>query len=488
MYSQENFFRKDLIMNKIKVADTTLRESEQVHSAKLSFKEKLETAKLLEKLQIDIIETGMVGDSPADAAFIRTLATTLGYSILSVPAEPDKNCIDRAWAALSKAKKPRLNLTVPTSTVGMEFKYQIKAEKLLPLVGEILSYCVSICNDVEFTAEDAVRSEPEFLAQVIKAAISAGAKTITLCDSVGELLPDELTKFISSVYENAPELQDAVNNGNITLGLHCKDNLGLASAVALNGINSGVKLVKVSSCTSLSTLSLEQFLNVLKVRADTLAISSNVSTVALQRTCARLAALTGASDQGRRTPAESTETGNGETGVPDITDIDGLRNHISSIGYDVSEDDLGRIFSQFQDISRSKTVVSRDIEALIAETAGQAPPTYLLKNYVINSGNAIAATAYIELIKDGTVLTSVTAGDGPIDAAFKATEQIFGTHYELEEFQIHAVTGGREATGDALVKLRHDGKLYSGRGVSTDIVGASIRAYISAVNKIVFDI
>jgi len=474
-------------MHKIKIADTTLRESEQAHSAKLSFKEKLETAKLLEKLQIDIIETGTVGDAPADAAFIRTLATTLGYSILSVPVAPDKTGIDRAWTAMSKAKKPRLNLTVPTSTVGMEFRHQIKAEKLLPLVGEMVSYCISICKDVEFTAEDAVRSEPDFLAQVIKAATNAGAKTITLCDSVGELLPDEMTKFITSVYENVPELQDAIKNKDVTLGLHCKDNLGLASAVALSGISSGIKLIKVSSSTSLGTLSLEQFLNVLKVRADTLAISSNVSTVALQRTCARLAALTGTSDPGRRVPAESTEAANGESGVPEITDIDGLRNHISSIGYDLSEDDLGRIYSQFQDISRSKTVVSRDIEALIAETAGQAPPTYLLKNYVINSGNAIAATAYIELIKEGAVLTSVTSGDGPIDAAFKATEQIFGTHYELEEFQIHAVTGGREATGDALVKLRHDGKLYSGRGVSTDIVGASIRAYLSAVNKIVHE-
>ena len=474
-------------MHKIKIADTTLRASEQMHAAKLSFKEKLETAKLLEKLQIDIIETGMAGDSPADAAFIRTLATTLSYSILSVPVSLDIKTVDGVWAALSKAKKPRLNLIVPTSTIGMEYQHQMKAEKLLPLVGEVLSHAVSLCPDVEFTAGDSVRSEPEFLAKVIKEAINAGAKTITLCDSVGELLPGEMSEFISKVYKNVPELQDAVTNGSVTLGLYCKDNLGLAGAAVLNGINSGVRLVKVSSNTNLGTLSLEQFLNIFKVRGDNLAISSDVSTVALQRTCARLAALTGTSDPGRRAQPESAETNGGDTGIPEITDIDGLRNHISSIGYDVSEDDLSRIFSQFQDISRSKKVVTRDIEALIAETAGQAPPTYLLKNYLINSGTAIPATAYIELIKDGTVYTAVTAGDGPIDAAFKATEQIFGTHYELEEFQIHAVTGGREATGDALVKLRHDGKLYSGRGVSTDIVGASLRAYISAVNKIVHE-
>jgi len=474
---------------KIKISDTTLRETEQAHAAKLSFKEKLETAKLLEKLQVDIIETGAVGGSPADAAFIRTLATTLRSAKLCVPVSLDKAGIDSTWAALSKAKKPRLNVIIPTSTVGLEYQHQMKAEKVLPLVSEIVSYCVSLCPDVEFTAEDSVRSEPDFLAKIIKAAIDSGAKTITLCDSVGELLPDELSRFISSVYDNVPELKDATRDDKITLALHCRDNLGLASATALNGINSGAGLIKVSSCSAQNTLPLEQFLNVLKVRGDSLGISSGVSTVALQRTCARLASLTGAFDRRSRTTAASADLEvNGEdSGLPDISTIDQLRKHIASIGYDISEDDIERIFAQFQDISRNKKVVNRDIEALIAETAGQAPPTYMLKTYVINSGNAIAATAYVEYIKDGAVITALSAGDGPIDAAFKAAEQIVGTHYELEEFQIHAVTGGREAIGDALVKLRHDGKLYSGRGVSTDIVGASIRAHLSAVNKIVHE-
>ena len=472
-------------MKKIKIADITLRESEQLQSTKLSFKEKLETAKLLEKLQVDIVEAGPVGDSPADAAFTRTLATTLEYCTLSIPVALDKAGIDSTWAALSKAKKPRLNLIIPTSTVGLEYQHQMKADKVLPLVGEIISHCVSLCPDVEFTAEDAVRSEPAFLAKVITKAISSGAKTITLCDSVGELLPEELSKFISSVFDLVPELCASVHNGSMTLALHCRDNLGLASAAAINGINAGVGIIKVSAGSGLGTLSLEQFLNVLKVRGDTLGISSNVSTVALQRTCARLAAFTVTSD--RRRTVEAKESNDNDPNLPEITTIDQLRHHIKSIGYDVSEDDIERIFSQYQDISRSKKVVGLDIEALIAETAGQAPPTYLLKNYVINSGNAITATAYIEFIKDGVINSALSAGDGPIDAAFKAAEQIFGTHYELEEFQIHAVTGGREATGDALIKLRHDGKLFSGRGVSTEIVGASIRAYLSAVNKIVHE-
>ena len=466
-------------MINIKIADISLRESEQDNAARLSFREKLETAKLLEKLRIDIIETGPVGDSVSDAAFIRTLASSLEHSIVSVPVSLDKHNVDVTWDALSKAKSPRLNVVVPTSTVQMEYGRQMKAEAVLPLVGEITAYCAALCPDVEFTAVDSTRSEPDFLAAVLKSAIAAGAKTITLCDSVGELLPDELADFISSVYAHVPELS------GVTLSLHCRDSLGLASAVALTGVGSGARQIKVSSGTGTGTLSLEQFLNVIKVRGETVGISTGINTTALQRTCSQLAALAGVGGAGRL----SADAGNKaeDTGLPEIADIGALRGHIISLGYDVSESDLESIFAQFQEISRNKKVVNRDIEALIAETAGQAAPTYQLRNYVINSGSAITATAFIEIAKDGAVSKSLSAGDGPIDAAFKAVEQMLGTHYELEEFQILAVTAGREATGDTLIKLRHGGKLYSGRGVSTDIIGASIRAYLSAVNKIVYE-
>ena len=462
----------------ITISDISLRESEQVHAARLSFKEKLETAKLLEKLQIDVIETGYVGDSPADAVFIRTLASTIEHSSVCVPVTLDKRQVDMTWDALSKARKPRINIVVPTSTVQMEYGQQMRAESVLPLVGDVTAYCAGLCPDIEFTAVDSARSEPAFLASVLKAAIASGANTITLCDSVGELLPDELSAFVASVYESVPELR------GVALSLHCRDCLGLASAAALSGLKAGARQIKVSSGPASGTLSLEQFLNVIKIRGETLGISSNINVTALQRTSSQLAALAGVGGAGRG-QADAAGGKSDDAGLSADTDIDALRGHIASLGYDVSEDDLGRVFAQFKDIARSKKVVDRDIEALIAETAGQAAPVFQLRNYVINSGNAITATAFIELSRDGAVSKSLSAGDGPIDAAFKAAEQVFGAHYELEEFQIQAVTEGREATGDALVKLRHSGKLYSGRGVSTDIIAASIRAYLSAVNKIV---
>ena len=464
-------------MTRIKIADVSLYESEQDHATRMTFKEKLETAKLLEKLQVDVIETGFIGDLPADAVFIRTLASTLTGSVVSVPVKLDKSNVDKVWDALSKAKKPRLNIVVPTSIVQMEYKRNMKAEALLPLAAELTAYCAAICPDVEFTAVDSVRSEPGFLAEVLKAAIGAGAGTITLCDSVGELLPGELASFLASVYESVPELH------GVTLSLHLKDSLGLASAAALIGINSGALQIKVSSGMETGTLSLERFLNIIKIRGETLRVSCDINDTALRRTGSQLAAMTGGA-AGRILP-DAYEEKSGDSGLPENADAGTLSNYISSLGYDVAGDDLERIYAQFKDIARGKKVVRRDIEALIAETAGQAAPTYRLGNYVINSGSSIAATAYMELIRDGSVSKALSAGDGPIDAAFKAAEQILGAHYELEEFQIQAVTGGREATGDTLVKLRFGGKLYSGRGVSTDIVGASIRAYLSAVNKII---
>ena len=468
-------------MIEIKIADMTLRESEQVYEARLSFKEKLETAKLLEKLHVDVIETAPTSGSPADLAFIRTLAATLEYSALCVPVlQFDRQTVKKTWEALSRAKKPRLNVAAPTSTVQMEYRRQTKAEALLPLVSEITAFCSELCQDVEFTAIDAVRAEPEFLSALIKAAVKAGAQTVNLCDSVGELLPDELSRFIAAVYASTPEL------GNVTLALHCRDNLGLASAAALAGINSGARMIKVSSAAKSNTLSLGQFLNVIKVRGETLGVSYNINDTSLRRTCSQIAALSGAG-VALREDAENAEEKAGEGGLPGDADIGALRTHIETLGYEISEDDLELIYAQFQEIARSKQVVDRDIEALIAETAGQAASAYQLSNYVINSGSAITATAFLEIIKDGVPQKALSDGDGPIAAAFKAAEQVLGSHYELEEFQIWAVTGGREATGDALVKLRHGGKLYSGRGVSTDIVGAGIRAYLSAANKIVHD-
>jgi 2-isopropylmalate synthase len=357
----------------------------------------------------------------------------------------------------------------------------LKSDNVLSQVKEMVEKCVSLCPNVEFTAEDATRSEMEFLCAVINAAIAAGAKTITLCDSTGEKTPDEISAFINAVKQKLPALETVI------LSVHLKDNLGLAAASALAAAACGAQQVKVSFSGASGHLPLEQFLNVLKVRGEALDITCGANVTALFRTCRQLEAITGSSRTGRFAPAAEELGSADQEELKADADISAVRRRIELLGYDVSDDDLNEIYRVFKEIARSKKVVSRDLEALVAETAGQVTPTYQLDNYVINSGNAITATAFIRVLKDSAPLQAISIGDGPIDAAFLAIEQIVNRHFELDEFQVQAVTGGREAMGDALVKLRYNGKLYAGRGLSTDIVGASIRAYLSAVNKIVYE-
>ena len=473
-------------MKEIIIADISLREFGETQTAGLSFKEKIETAKLLEKLQVDIIETGFIHKMPADAAFIRTLSTTIETSAICVPVTLSKENVEQAVSSLTKAKRPRLNIIIPTSTVQMEYMTNKKADTILAEVKEIAAFCVSQCDDVEITAEDATRSEPEFLASVISSAIACGVKTVTLCDSAGEHLPEELCSFIDEIYKLVPQMKD------VTLSLHCKDNLGLAASAALAGVKIGASQVKVSFNAAFATLPLEQFLNIIKVRGETLGIKSGVNSTALMRTCRQLEALAGmrrtsVSPFARTVGSHDAQEKPEAAEFSEATDILTLRRNIEELGYDVSEYELERIFTQFLELTKIKKVDVRDIEALVADTAGQAAATYQLKNYVINSGSSITATAVLDITKNGVSKKGVSIGDGPIDASFLAIEQVLGSHFELEDFQIQAVTEGREAMGDALIKLRHGGKLFSGRGLSTDIIGASIRAYLSAVNKIVYE-
>ncbi len=473
-------------MRKIEIVDITLRVSGQLSASGLSFKEKLEIAKLLEKLRVDVIETGYIGDAPADQAAIRTIADTISESVVSVPVGLLEADIRRAAGALARAKHPRLNLTVPTSTVQMEYAYQLKPEGLLSAVKESLTLCTALCGDVEFTAEDAARSEPAFLAQMVEAALCAGAKTITLCDSAGQLLPGEAAELIQTLEAAVPALSQA------RLCVQLQDGLGLATANALACAAAGVAAFKTTFNGLGACLSMEEFLQAVSRRGDALGISSGVDTTQCQRACKHMEALLGMNRTGRSAFSRviGTAEPEGNRDKEPITaesDAYTLRRRIEKLGYDLDEEDLKRVAQRVKLLAEKKKVDDRDLEALVAELTRHVTPTYQLVRYTINSGNSILATASIQLEKQGQAMQAVSVGDGPIDASFLALEQMLGHHFELEDFHIQAVTEGREAMGDALVKLRHEGRIYPGRGLSTDIIGASIQAYLHAVNKIVHE-
>ncbi len=463
---------------RIAISDITLRLGS---GAELSFKEKLELAREADGAGADIIELPQINDEKTDALFVRTLASLVKGAALSCPSGFTQESAETAWEALKDARKPRLHLIVPVSTVMMEFACGMKPEKVLEMIAFQTAVCASLCGDVEFTAQDATRAEPEFLAAAIEKAIESGAKTVTLCDSAGILLPDEFGRFIEGLFSRAPSLK------KVCLSVECSDALGLGAACTVAAIQAGAGQVKASA--SSRGVPIKALASVLRARGDSLGVSCGLDMTGLNSSLGRMEAIL-AADRTRRT-SFSGSLGSfasaGSIALDSGADIEAVSSAVKSLGYDLGAEDLGKVSEAVRRITASKAIGARELEAIIAGSALQVPSTYRLKSYVINSGNVISPTANVQLEKNGSVLSGLSTGDGPIDAAFLAIEQIIGCHYELDDFQIQSVTEGREAMGSALVKLRSDGRLYSGEGLSTDIIGASILAYINALNKILYE-
>lgn len=468
-------------MKAISVVDVTLRENATLANMAMSFKEKLEIAKQMDKLKVDVIELPPMGDTASDGLFVRTIASTLKTAVTSCPVGLTKDEADRAWAAISGAVKPRIHVMAPTSIVQMEYSCRMKPEKLLEAVREQVQYCASICPDVEFSAEDATRSDIVFLCSTIKAAIEAGAKTITICDSASAMLPQEFSTLMQEIRERVPEVQ------NICLSVQCGNDLKMAAANSFAAIEHGVTQIKTAMISNHST-SLETITRAIQLKGVEMGLSCNVKNTELHRAISKMSWI--ATEKSPTSPFDSGVESEPVVSVSldSSADIKSVSNIISRMGYDLSDDDISKVYDAFCRIADKKQGVgAKEIEAIIASTALQAPPTYRLISYVVNSGNLMSATSHIVIEKNGEQIQGVCIGDGPIDASFLAVEQIVGRHYELDDFQVQAVTEGREAMGDSLVKLRANGKLYSGKGISTDIIGASIHAYVNALNKIAYE-
>ncbi|MBQ3007677.1 MAG: hypothetical protein IJD78_08970 [Clostridia bacterium] len=467
-------------MKKITITDATLRECARRGDIALSFKEKIEIAKLLDKLNIDVIEAAPVTDEKIDTLVLRTISPLLKNSILSCPAGCTVEEADRAMKSISGTAKPRLLVSLPVSAVQMEYFYHKKPAQMLELIASLTAHCSSICSDVEFSAVDATRADKAYLFEAIKAAIVNGAKTVTLCDTAGAFLPDEFASLISEIREAIPEARD------ITLSAECSDALDMANACVFSCIEAGATQIK--TCIGSKELpNLEHVMKALQVKGHTLDVSYGVNAMAINHSANQILSMTSESGKGSFSSGSSRFAAENNVLLDDTADITKVSKAIVSLGYELTEDDTAKVFEAFKSFSGKKQVGSKELDAIIATVAHQVPPTYRLENYVINSGNHISSTANIELEKGSRSLKAVGMGDGPIDAAFRTVEQIIGHHYELDDFQIQSVTEGREAMGEALVKLRSNGKLYSGKGLSTDIIGASITAYINALNKIVYE-
>ena len=466
-------------MNQITITDITMRQNTRNADFSLNFREKIELSKMLDRLGVTGIETTPITESRIDSLLIKSIASAVKESIVAVPVGLSPANVDYAVKALGEAVRPRLVVEAPVSAVQMEYLASKKPAALLAAVKETVEKAVSSCPDVEFVAEDATRADMAFLKEVLETAIGAGAKTVTLSDTAGDMLPDEFAAFLSGVRENVPALD------TVALGVDCSNKLALADANAVAALRFGGVAEIKAAAYNLNSVSLENIAFLIGTRGESLKAETSVHHAQLHRSIGQISRLcrTGAGNADRKDGAED----NGVYLTAHDSEEAVLRA-VAELGYELSEEDAGLVYEAFSRISARKEKVSeKELDAIVASAAMQVPPTYTLESYVINTGNTIGASAQMKLLKSGQVLGGISLGDGPIDAAFHTIDEIIGYHYELDDFQIQSVTEGREAMGEAIVKLRSAGKLYSGQGISTDIVGASIHAYLNALNKIVYE-
>jgi 2-isopropylmalate synthase len=463
-------------MKNISIADMTLCRK----ATSLSFKEKIEIVRQLEKLNVDAVELPAIESKKTDVLLIRTISSFVKNSIISVAAGMSIEGVELAAEALSATAKPRIRIELPMSPVGMEYTCRKKPAKMIEFIGELCAKAKELCQDVEFCALDATRAEEQFLVEALKVAVSNGVNTITICDSAAEMMPDEFANFVSGLKLSIPELE------SIEFGVCCENKNNMANAAAILSVRSCTDLVKTS--VSSSSVSLEAFAEIIKNCGVSYRISSNIKYTELNRIIRQISRITG-DDKSADVQTVEMHIDDSAIFLDKSDDISAVGAVAQKLGYDLSEEDSEKVYEEFKKLAEKKDRVgAKELDAIVAAVALQVPPTYKLVSYVINTGNIISASAQIKVLKsDGTEIEGVSMGDGPIDAAFRAIEQITGSHYELDDFQIQSVTEGREAMGSAVIRLREGGRLYSGSGISTDIIGASISAYLGAVNKIVYE-
>ena len=464
-------------MRQIVISDATMKQATE--DLRLTFKEKIELSKLLDKLGVDLIELEGIKNPRIDALQIKSIVAAVNDSRIAVPVELLNNeNIEKTWAALKDAKNPRLQVCAATSPVQIEYLFHKKPEAMLEAIRATVAACRALCPDVEFVADDATRSESAFLAEAIEAAVSAGASTVTLCDTAGTMLPSEFAEFIREQYKAASSLS------KVTLGVCCSNAIAMADACAVMAVSEGAGQIRAAAHTFTES-SLSNVARILAAKADSLNAHINIRATQLGRIISQIEWLCHA---GKSKTVSGEAEGNEGMFLTAHDTKEAVLTATAQLGYDLSEEDADKVYAAFKQITDKKTEVSfKELDAIVASTAMQVPSTYKLDTYVITSGNTISATAHIKLEKNGGHVEGVYIGDGSIDAAFQAIEKITGCHYELDDFQLQAVTEGREAMGQTVVKLRSGGKVYSGRGISTDIVGAGIQAYLSALNKIIYE-
>lgn len=496
---------------KIHIFDTTLRDGEQSPGASLTPDEKLKIAKQLEALNVDVIEAGFPASSPGEMKGVRMIAEQIRKPVICGLARMVSKDIEACRAALEPAKKSRLHVFLATSQIHREFKLKKRKSEILKIAYEGISAASKNFKQIEFSPEDAARTEPHFLVQVVKAAIDAGATSINIPDTVGYTVPQEFSELIHLLIKKNPSL-----GKKVILSVHCHNDLGLAVANSLAAVLAGANQVE---CTvngigeRAGNASLEEIAMAIDTRKDFMNCYTDIRLSEITKASRMVSHLTGMVVQPNKAivgrNAFSHESGIHQDGVlkkrqtyeimdPKKIGLSGSQlilgklsgrhaftERVEKLGYRLKEDEINKAFDRFKQLAdKKKYVFDEDIESLLQDEITSTPETWKLDYLRVLSETGKKPTAEIRLKKDGKLHEARCEGDGPVDACYKAVESIVKSGARVAHYGIQSITSGMDAQGEVVVKLDIQSQEVSGRGTSTDIIEASVKAYLFAVNKI----
>ncbi|MGA1867779.1 MAG: 2-isopropylmalate synthase [bacterium] len=491
------------------IFDTTLRDGEQSPGASLNIEDKLKIADQLTKLGVNVIEAGFPIASKGDFEAVKQVAQSIKGSTIAGLARATKQDIERAWEALKYADKPRIHTFIATSDIHLEYKLKRTREQVVAMTKEAVEFAKSLCPDIEFSAEDAFRSDRDYLCQVVETAINAGATTINIPDTVGYAIPEEFGKFIKYIIDHVPNIEQAV------LSCHCHNDLGLAVANSLAAVMNGVRQVE---CTinglgeRAGNAALEEIVMAIRTRKTFFNMTTNIKTEEIYKTSRMVTNLTGMLVQRNKAivgkNAFAHEAGIHQDGLlkekttyeimtPESIGLKqsqlvlgkhsgrhAFANKLEEMGYKLGPKEVDEAFKLFKDLAdKKKEIFDEDIQALVEDEISTLPEKFTIEYLHISSGSRTIPTATVCLKRDNEIIQDASCGDGPVDAACKAIDRITGVNGILLSYTINAVTKGKDAVGEVVVKIKQNDKILTGRSASTDVVMASAKAYLNAINK-----
>ena len=499
-------------MDKVTIFDTTLRDGEQAAGGSLNIQEKLDIARQLEKLGVDVIEAGFPVTSPGDFEAVRLISQEIRTPVICVLTHANIEAIDKSWEAVKDAAHPRIHIVLSSSDIHLFHQLRKSRDEMLEMSRTTVTHARKYCDDIEFSAMDASRTEPEYIHQILEAVIDAGATTVNVPDTVGYAMPDEFGNLIEGVIKAVP------NIGKAVLSIHCHNDLGLAVANSLEALKRGARQVEGTMNgigERAGNASLEEIVMGIKTRQDFYNLTTGIDTTQIYKTSRLVSELTGFPVQpnkaivganafshssglhidGMIKQSNTFEIMDPKTvGVPSSRLVLGktsgrnaFRERLAELGYSLSDDDFTRAFTAFKELAdKTRDVTDRDIESLVAEEKRSVSAAYHLDRIQVTCGDRGIPTAAVRLTSaDGELMEDAALGTGPVDAVCKAINRLVDLPNQLTEFSVKSVTEGIDAIGEVLIRIESDGVTYTGRGADTDIIVASAKAYINALNRLV---